>query len=93
VKLGAPDWSESSHALAYTVTLQGGRVRMHAMLNAYWEALDFEMPHGRWRDWVNTAKPSPDDILDFAAAVEVASKTYRVEPRSVVLLISRVGSG
>ena len=44
------------------------------MFNAYWEALDFELPLAPgaavagWQRWIDTSLESPEDILDAAAA-------------------------
>jgi glycogen operon protein len=61
------------------------------MLNAYWEALEFDLPKtpssgGRWQRMVDTYLPSPDDIFDSLPAPEVLESTYNVQPRSVVIL-------
>jgi isoamylase len=42
-----PDWSEDSHSIALTVSSLRGRFTLHAMLNAYWESLAFELPSTR----------------------------------------------
>jgi glycogen operon protein len=91
VELNRPDWGEDSHALAFTLRPYGGRVRVHGMLNSYWEPLDFQIPEAGptpWRRWVDTSLPSPDDILEHSAAPTVPGPKYRVTPRSIVLLIS-----
>jgi len=44
VKLNAPDWSHESHTLAATVRLLGYPMLLHVIINAYWEALEFEVP-------------------------------------------------
>ena len=46
VQLGRPDWSDSSHSLALTVRPRQRQIPLwlHVMFNAYWEALDFELP-------------------------------------------------
>jgi isoamylase len=68
---------------------------LHMILNAYWHALDFELPPERagdpWRRWIDTSRESPDDIVPWqtAAAVEHGRK-YRVGPRSVVVLWRRL---
>ena len=47
---------------------------LHVMINAYWEALDFELPPmpaaslTGWRRWIDTARESPEDIMDAPAA-------------------------
>jgi glycogen operon protein len=91
VELHKPDWSEDSHALAFTARPHHGRVRMHGMLNSYWEPLEFQLPEAGpspWRRWVDTSRPSPDDIVDFSASPVVAGNRYRVAPRSIALLLS-----
>jgi glycogen operon protein len=64
------------------------------MFNAYWEPLTFELPNGadevyRWQRCVDTALPSPDDICMLEEAPPV-SDSYRVGPRSCVVLVSRL---
>ena len=44
VRLNAPDWGHHSHTLAATVPLLGYPLQLHFIVNAYWEALDFELP-------------------------------------------------
>jgi len=44
VKLNAPDWGHESHTLAGTVRLFGYPLFLHLIINAYWEALEFEIP-------------------------------------------------
>ena len=64
------------------------------MFNAYWEPLDFELPavpqhpHG-WQRWIDTARESPEDIMDAPAAPLVRDAHYRVAPRSVAALFAR----
>jgi glycogen operon protein len=63
------------------------------MLNAYWEALAFELPPPEAPGWyrlVDTFLESPDDICDLPVAPIVEPLTYVVQPRSVVLLGSRL---
>jgi glycogen operon protein len=60
------------------------------MFNAYWEPLTFTLPPRdrleRWRRWLDTALPSPDDIGPIARAPVVDAPTYTVQARSVVVL-------
>jgi glycogen operon protein len=91
VRLGAPDWSEGSRAIAFTVPLQRGRVRVHGMINAYWEPLEFELPAPGgvpWKRWIDTSLPSPEDIVDYSGAPIVPGPQYRVQPRSVAFIVS-----
>jgi isoamylase len=94
VALNRPDWNEDSHSIALTVSSLRLRFTLHAMLNAYWEPLTFELPSiaeqgsRRWRRWIDTFLPSPDDICDWGDAPIVSQSRYVVEPRSLVLLVT-----
>jgi isoamylase len=92
VALGRPDWSDGSHSLAFTARTPYWQFAVHGMFNAYWEPLRFELPPGpdepyRWQRLVDTALPSPDDICMLEDAPPV-SESYRVQPRSCVVLVS-----
>jgi len=94
VKLNAPDWSHESHTLAATVRLLGYPLLLHIIINAYWEALEFEIPpldqpHESWRRGVDTYLDPPDDICGWTNARTVRGSTCLVQPRSVVLLLAR----
>jgi glycogen operon protein len=96
VKLNLPDWSAGSHSLAITAELKNEGLLLHVILNAYWEALDFELPTVRagaktWRRWIDTALDSPRDICEWNTAVPVQGGTYRAGARSVVVLIAGEG--
>jgi len=93
VRLNAPDWGHDSHTLAATLRLLGGQGQLHIIVNAYWNALEFELPpvgdgSAAWRRVVDTFLESPDDVRAFAAAPVVEGATYVVQPRSVVLLLA-----
>jgi isoamylase len=90
VKLGQPDWSDCSHSLAFSAIIEKEKLQMHVLLNAFWEPLDFELPTGSWRRWINTALDSPNDIVDWRTAPAVPGGSFRAEPRSVVVLYSPV---
>jgi glycogen operon protein len=94
VALGAPDWSDHSHTLAFTLERLLGYSALHAIFNAYWEPLAFELPAApaawSWRRRIDTALASPDDILPWEDAPVVASATYVAQPRSIVLLERRL---
>ena len=89
VALNSPDWSEHSHSLAITFESLRGRFRLHGIFSAYWEPLVFELPptaNGQsWRRCIDTALPSPDDILPWNEAPPVPATSYVVAPRSVVV--------
>jgi len=92
-RLNDPDWSEQSHALAFTLRSLHARFLLHGMLNAHWEPSTFELPpvpaesRQLWRRCIDTARTSPDDIYPWAQAPSVAEATYVVQPRSTVFLV------
>ncbi|HXI27112.1 MAG TPA: glycogen debranching protein GlgX [Vicinamibacterales bacterium] len=92
VTLDEPDWRDCSHALAFTIRSLHARLLVHAMFNAYWEPLTFELPPAPaddaqgWRRSIDTSLASPDDIWEWERAPAVAAISYVVQPRSVVLL-------
>jgi isoamylase len=97
VRIGSPDWANDSHSIAFT--LRSGRYRLplwlHVMFNAYWEALDFDLPPipattvAGWQRWIDTSLESPEDIMDPPAAPRVPGTQYRVAPRSLAALFVR----
>ena len=93
-RLHRPDWGERSHSLAVTFERENGRYRLHAMFNAYWEPLTFDLPEvdngRRWRRCIDTALPPPDDIQPRTSAPFVAQPHYVVQPRSIVFLVGAV---
>ena len=92
VRLKDPDWGEQSHSLAFAMWSLRSRFVLHGILNAYWEPLQFELPPSPgadrdvWRRCIDTALPSPDDILPWEDAPVVKETSYVVQPRSIVLL-------
>ena len=96
VKLSQPDWGDRSHSVALDAEMQKEGFRLYLILNAFWEPLDFELPllenGGRWRRWIDTALVSPQDIVPWETAPPVEASSYRVEARSVVMLIAEVVS-
>jgi glycogen operon protein len=93
VKLNQPDWSAQSRSIAFTAELQGEKMLLHLILNAYWEPLEFELPpleaRGMWRRWIDTALESPQDIVPWQTSPSIYGFTYRAEPHSVVVLFVR----
>ena len=70
-----------------------GQMRIHLILNAYWEPLDFELPldegeENPWRRWIDTALDTPHDIVPWQTAPAVPGGTYRAEARTVVVLFA-----
>ncbi len=91
VKLFEPDWSPWSHSLALGAELFKERLEFHMIFNSWWQPLDFELPptvsRAPWRRWIDTALPTPRDIVDWRAAAPIDGAHYHASPRSVVVLI------
>ncbi|MBI5586324.1 MAG: glycogen debranching protein GlgX [Deltaproteobacteria bacterium] len=96
VKLSQPDWGPDSHSLALTAWSRRGRLLTHIMINAYWEALTFELPpvqnlQGKtWHRWIDTALDAPEDICSWGHTAPVTGSTCLVQPRSIVVLMERI---
>ena len=93
-----PDWGDDSHSVAFTVRSLGGKFLIHAIVNAYWEPLEFELPlllNGEtgWYRWIDTVLESPEDIREWGEAPIVHGRKYRVQARSVVVLFARMRRG
>ncbi|HKO93356.1 MAG TPA: glycogen debranching protein GlgX [Polyangiaceae bacterium] len=93
VRLHQPDWSDPSRSLALTARSRIEKLSMHLIFNAYWEPLEFELPRLDrtqpgviWRRWIDTALPTPEDIVPWAEAAPVSGVKYRAGERSVVVL-------
>ena len=87
---GGVDMNPWSRTLAYY--LRGASVGdrdLYVMINAYWEPLDFaiqESAAGAWSRAVDTFLASPDDIAAPGTEPVVPGGSYRVGPRSIVVL-------
>lgn len=92
-RLHQPDWSENSHTLAFTLRHPAAKEQLHVMLNAYWDALVFDLPTlyppQRWHRIVDTALSPPDDFCYPELAPSVDSYLYPVSARSSVVLLCR----
>jgi isoamylase len=90
VRLDRPDWGDYSHSIAFNAELRRDNLSLHLIINAYWEPLAFELPPingaNLWRRWIDTARASPDDIGLWTDAPAIEEASYRVQPRSVVVL-------
>jgi len=86
-----PDLSYDSRSLAFA--LHGASQRdddLYVMINAYWEALDFQVQEGtnaQWRRVADTSLDSPLDFLEPGGESPLQSLHYRVAARSIVILI------
>ena len=98
-KLNQPDWSSYSHSIAFSAELAKENALVHFIFNAYWEALDFELPQvtngqgSSWQRWIDTSLPTPQDIVPWQESPFVAGQTYQAGPRSVVILWVRASDG
>ncbi len=84
----AVDLSHDSHSLAFCLHgASQGDDDIYAMINGYWEELEFNVQEGTAQEWkriVDTALPSPDDFLDDGIPLERTK--YLLAPRSIVVL-------
>jgi glycogen operon protein len=96
VKPGKPDWSDTSHSLAFSAQVPNEAISLlYVILNAFWEPLDFELPplpateNVSWHRWIDTSLATPDDIADWPLTPPFSDLSYRAQSRSVVVLIAR----
>ena len=95
----SPTSPYNSHSIAFA--LDGRRSDRHNLIdrdiyvamNAYVKPLDFSIPaapSGRpWRRFVDTALPSPDDIVDEGSGPHVpVLGSYRLQAHSTIILVS-----
>jgi glycogen operon protein len=79
-----------SRCVAYA--LRGASVGdddLYVMINGHWEDRSFKVQEGQpseWRRVVDTAEPSPNDILEPGKESKLESASYTVRSRSVVVL-------
>ena len=90
-RLEQPDWSEDSHSIAFSLCHPPSGERLHVILNAYWEDLEFELPSlklgNSWHRIVDTSLSAPEDIADPAVAKKIYDDRYLVKARSSVVLM------
>ena len=87
---GPVDLGHESRCLAYS--LRGASVGdgdLYVMINGHWEDHSFTVSEGQaseWRRVVDTARPSPEDILEPGSEPTLETASYTVRARSVVVL-------
>ena len=90
-----PGWNDSqARALGFTMAGFDADPDIHVMMNMHWEALDFQVPAVAGRVWtraVDTSLPSPSDIADPGMEVPCPVQSYRVNGRSIVVLVNKAG--
>jgi glycogen operon protein len=83
------DLSNDSHSLAFCLHgASQGDDDIYAMINAYWEELEFHIQERtplEWKRIVDTSLPTPDDFSDHGVPLE--QMQYKVAPRSIVVLV------
>ena len=90
---GPVDFGAESRCLAYFLDGESvGDDDLYVMINGHWEDRPFTVPEGapsEWRRVVDTAKPSPEDIVEPGKEPTLESASYPVRARSVVVLRKR----
>jgi glycogen operon protein len=96
-RLGEAGWNDPMcRVLSFTLGALDDEPDLHVMLNMYDLGLDFELPVFAGRGWaraIDTAKPSPTDILEPGQEAPVEDPTYHVFGRSAVVLVSERRGG
>jgi glycogen operon protein len=91
-RLHHPDWSSGSRALAFSLGNQKSGEYLHVMINAYWEALPFQLPPlgegERWSRIVDTALEPPNDYCERGRHQIITTDEYLVTDHSVVILLA-----
>jgi isoamylase len=92
-KLNSPGWGDAqARALGFTLAGFDGDSDIHVMMNMYWDPLDMEIPPLSGRKWartVDTSLPSPSDVADPDKETSYPNPSYRVNGRSIVVLINK----
>lgn len=91
--LGQPDWSETSHSLAFTLSYGKYNELLYVAFNAFYRPLKFELPplkrRKAWRRIVDTNLAPPDDFRPMGAAPRVTTPCYWTAPRSAIVLMAK----
>jgi glycogen operon protein len=96
IELGKPDWKDDSHAIAFTFHTGSRKRLLYVAVNAFWGPLSFALPASGvadrlgWQRLVDTSLASPDDIVESESGVVVTDDRYLVNPRSLVVLQTRL---
>jgi glycogen operon protein len=93
--LGEPLWNDgSARLLAFTLAAsEPGEETLHVVMNMSDDGLEAPLPEAepgeKFHVAVDTAAASPADVRPRAAQAPLSGRTFRVEPRSVVVLEGR----
>lgn len=93
-RLNEPPWDDpEARILAFTLgAVEAREEDLHIMLNMSEDFVEMELPklpRGKWRRAVDTWLASPEDVLEPSVQPAIRKATYRVAPRSVVVLEGR----
>ena len=94
-RLHQPPWGDAAaRVLAFTVAgIEDSESSVHAILNMSADTIEVELPALPGRVWqlaVDTAQAPPHDIIEPARQAPVCARSYRVTPRSIVVLEAQV---
>ncbi len=83
------DLSPDSRSLAFCLHgASQGDDDIYVMINAYWQALQFQIQEGTPQDWVRIVDTDLRSPLDFSeSGLPLQQPSYRVGPRSIVVLV------
>ena len=93
IQVGKPDWSDESRCLAMHLagsTANGTAADIYLIANAGSEPADFELPRldrQQWHRFVDTGLEGEDAIAEDFEQRTLGDSYYRVENRSVVVLV------
>ncbi len=95
IRLNKPDWSEDSHSIAFSLCHPTCEEHLYVVFNAYWKPLRFELPllklGSHWHRIVDTSLPAPHDFTVLNDANKIYQNSYRVAPRSSIVLMEKKG--
>jgi glycogen operon protein len=87
---GPVDLGHESRCFAYSLRgVSFGDDDLYVMINGHWEDCSFTVPGGQaseWRRVVDTARPSPEDILERGNEPTLETASCTVRARSIVVL-------
>jgi glycogen operon protein len=94
IRLHEPAWGDSNaQVLTFTLgAVAADEEDLHIILNMSEEDLNITLPDTMGRSWccaVDTARPSPADVVERDRQFAVAGDSYRVTPRSVIVFERR----
>jgi glycogen operon protein len=81
------DWRHDDPSLALCISGRAnGGTALYIAYNTTLEPIEYALPQKHWHMRLNTARPSPADIVPPERAMEVMGTTLHVAPKSMVVL-------